>query len=80
MADKKISELNSASPLDGSEVLAIVQSGETKKINASEFSGGTDNESNTESVSGTYDGVNGSQIVVQSWDNGEFYTIINNEQ
>jgi hypothetical protein len=138
MADKKISELNSASPLDGSEVLAIVQSGETKKINASEFIGGADNESNTESVSGTYnidwneysnwdltltgnttltqsnapttdkektitiyvqgdyaltlptewevknggayDGVNGSQIVVQSWDNGNFYTVINNEQ
>ena len=30
--------------------------------------------------SGTYDGVNGSQIVVQSWDNGNFYTVINNEQ
>jgi hypothetical protein len=29
---------------------------------------------------GTYDGVNGSQIVVQSWDNGNFYTVINNEQ
>ena len=26
---------------------------------------------------GTYDGVNGSQIVVQSWDNGNFYTVIN---
>ena len=29
---------------------------------------------------GTYDGVNGSQIVVQSWDNGNFYTVINNEK
>ena len=29
---------------------------------------------------GVYDGVNGSQIVVQSWDNGNFYTVINNEQ
>ncbi len=26
---------------------------------------------------GEYDGVNGSQIVVQSWDNGNFYTVIN---
>ena len=26
---------------------------------------------------GVYDGVNGSQIVVQSWDNGNFYTVIN---
>jgi len=26
---------------------------------------------------GVYDGINGSQIVVQSWDNGEFYTVIN---
>ena len=26
---------------------------------------------------GVYDGVNGSQIVVQSWDNGEYYTVIN---
>lgn len=52
--DKKISELNEASPLDGSEVLPIVQGGETKKINASEFSGGVDNTSITESVSGAY--------------------------
>ena len=29
---------------------------------------------------GVYDGVNGSQIVVQSWNNGIFYTSINNEQ
>ena len=29
---------------------------------------------------GVYDGVNGSQIVVQSWDNGEYNTVINNEQ
>lgn len=28
---------------------------------------------------GTYDGVNGSQIVVQSWNNGQYYTVINNE-
>ncbi len=27
--------------------------------------------------SGVYDGVNGSQIVVQGYDNGNFYTIIN---
>ena len=26
---------------------------------------------------GTYDGLNGSQIVVQSWDNVNFYTVIN---
>ena len=26
---------------------------------------------------GVYDGVNGSQIVVQSWNNGNFYTVIN---
>jgi hypothetical protein len=26
---------------------------------------------------GVYDGVNGSQIVVQSWNNGEYYTVIN---
>jgi len=40
MADKKISELNSANlPLDGNEQLAIVQSGETKKINASDIGG-----------------------------------------
>ena len=24
-----------------------------------------------------YSGINGSQIVVQSWDNGNFYTVIN---
>lgn len=29
---------------------------------------------------GVYDGVNGSQIVVQSWNNGQYYTVINNEQ
>ena len=29
---------------------------------------------------GTYDGINGSQIVIMSWDNGNFYTVINNEQ
>ena len=28
---------------------------------------------------GVYDGVNGSQIVVQSWNNGQYYTVINNE-
>lgn len=32
MADSKISALNSAAALDGSEVLPIVQGGETKKI------------------------------------------------
>ena len=26
---------------------------------------------------GIYDGVNGSQIVVQSWNNGQYYTVIN---
>lgn len=26
---------------------------------------------------GTYDGVNGSQIVVQIWNNGQYYTVIN---
>ena len=26
---------------------------------------------------GVYDGVNGSQIVVQSWNNGQYYTVIN---
>lgn len=29
---------------------------------------------------GTYDGIKGSQIVIQSWDNGKYYTAINNEQ
>ncbi len=136
--DKKISELNNVTlPLDGSEVVPIVQNGETKKINASEFGGGgvVDNTSITEFVSGTYnidwsvasnwdltitgnttitqsnepladtektitiyvvgdfaltlpadwevknngfyDGVNGSQIVVQCWNFSKFYTVIN---
>tara|TARA_R110001606_G_scaffold202591_1_gene350713 strand:- start:34 stop:447 length:414 start_codon:yes stop_codon:yes gene_type:complete len=137
MADKKISELNVVSlPLLGTEEIPIVQNGETKKVNSSEFL--SDNDSLTQSISGTfnidfnaysnweltltgnttltftnepisdkektitiyvigdfaltlptewviknggtYDGVNGSQIVVQSWDNGNFYTVINNEQ
>ena len=137
MADKKISELNVVSlPLSGTEEIPIVQNGETKKVNSSEFL--SDNDSLTQSVSGTfninfnaysnweltltgntsltftnepiadkektitiyvigdfaltlptewviknggeYDGVNGSQIVIQSWDNGNFYTVINNEQ
>ena len=136
MADKKISQLNTVSlPLDGTEQIPIVQGGETKKVNSSEF---LNNDSLTQSISGTfnidfnaysnwdltltgntiltftnkpivgkektitiyvvgdfaltlpvewviknggtYDGVNGSQIVVQSWDNGNFYTVINNEQ
>lgn len=38
MADKKISELNSASlPLAGTEVVPIVQGSETKKVSVSEF-------------------------------------------
>ena len=38
MANKKISELNSASlPLSGTEVVPIVQGGETKKVATSEF-------------------------------------------
>lgn len=38
MANKKISELNSASlPLAGTEVVPIVQGGETKKVSVSEF-------------------------------------------
>ena len=137
MADKKISELNLVSlPLLGTEEIPIVQNGETKKVNSSEFL--SDDDSLTQSVSGnfnidfnaysnweltltgntsltftnepiadkektitiyvigdfaltlptewviknggTYDGVNGSQIVAQSWDNGNFYTVINNEQ
>jgi len=41
MADKKISELTSASlPLAGTEEIPIVQSGVTKKVAVSEFSGG----------------------------------------
>ena len=37
MADKKISELDAATtPLAGTEVLAIVQEGETKQVAASE--------------------------------------------
>lgn len=41
MANKKISELTSATlPLAGTEEVAIVQGGETKKVAASEFSGG----------------------------------------
>ena len=137
MADKKISELNVVSlPLLGTEEIPIVQNGETKKVNSSEFL--SDNDSLTQSISGTfnidfnsysnweltltgnttltftnepiadkektitiyvigdfaltlptewvvknggtYDGVNGSQIVIQSWDNDNFYTVINNEQ
>ena len=136
MADKKISQLNSVTlPLDGTEQIPIVQNGETKKVNYSEF---LNNNSLTQNISGTfnidfslysnfyltqtantvltftnnpiagkektitiyisgdfaltlptewiiknggtYDGVNGSQIVVQSWDNGNYYTVINNEQ
>ena len=140
MADKKISQLNSASlPLDGTEQIPIVQNGETKKVNSSEFLSDFDNRSTTIFVTGTYDvdwsafsvwditltgnatltqsnlpdtgeektiilyvigdysltlptqwqiknggtydGVNGSQIVVQSWDNQpfnpNFYTVIN---
>ena len=38
MADKKITELNSVNlPLTGTEEVPIVQNGETKKVNASEF-------------------------------------------
>ena len=139
MPDKKISELNGVSlPLTGTEEIPIVQNGETKKVLSSEFLGTEDNNSLTQSITGTfnidwdaysnwdliitgnttisqtntpiaakektitiyvlgdfaltlptewvvknggvYDGVNGSQIVVQSWDNGEYYTVINNEQ
>ena len=41
MANKKISELTSANlPLAGTEELAIVQGGETKKVAASDLSGG----------------------------------------
>ena len=40
MADKKITELNSANlPLTGSEEIPIVQDGETKKVNASDIGG-----------------------------------------
>ena len=140
MADKKISQLNSVSlPLDGTEEIPIVQAGETKKVNSSEFISDFDNRATTIQVQGTYDvdwsafsvrgitllgntiltqsnlpdigeektivlyiigdfaltlpsqwqiknggtydGVNGSQIVVQSWDNQpfnpNFYTVIN---
>ena len=138
MADKKISELNVVSlPLSGTEELPIVQNGETKKVLSSEFLSSEDNNSLTQSITGTfnidwnaysnwdltitgnttltqtntpitgkekpitiycigdfalilptewvikngkqYDGVNGSQIVVQSWNNGQYYTVINNE-
>lgn len=37
MADSKISALNSATALDGSEVLPIVQGGETKKISQTDL-------------------------------------------
>ena len=139
MADKKISELNVVSlPLSGTEEIPIVQNGETKKVLSSEFLSSEDNDSLTQSITGTfnidwnaysnwdltitgnttltqtnipttgkektitihvvgdfaltlptewviknggaYDGVNGSQIVVQSWNNGQYYTVINNEQ
>jgi hypothetical protein len=138
MADKKISELNVVSlPLSGTEEIPIVQNGETKKVLSSEFLSSEDNDSLTQSITGTfnidwnaysnwdltitgnttltqtnipitgkekpitiyvvgdfaltlptewviknggaYDGVNGSQIVVQSWNNGQYYTVINNE-
>lgn len=136
MADKKISELNVVSlPLSGTEEIPIVQNGETKKVLSSEFLSSEDNDSLTQSITGTfnidwnaysnwdltitgnttltqtnipitgkekpitiyvvgdfaltlptewviknggaYDGVNGSQIVVQSWNNGQYYTVIN---
>ena len=136
MPDKKISELNVVSfPLSGTEEIPIVQNGETKKVFSSEFLGSEDNDSLTQSITGTfnidwnaysnwdlnitgnttitetnipiagkektitiyvlgdfaltlptqwvvknggvYDGVNGSQIVVQSWNNGQYYTVIN---
>lgn len=136
MADKKISELNVVSlPLSGTEEIPIVQNGETKKVLSSEFLSSEDNNSLTQSISGTfnidwnaysnweltitgnttltqtnipttgkektitiycigdfaltlptewiiknqgaYDGINGSQIVVQSWGNGNYYTNIN---
>ena len=139
MPDKKISELNGVSlPLTGTEEIPIVQNGETKKVLSSEFLGTEDNNSLTQSITGTfnidwnaysnwdltitgnttisqtntpivgkektitiyvlgdfaltlptqwvvknggvYDGVDGSQIVVQSWNNGQYYTVINNEQ
>ena len=49
MANKKITELTSATlPLAGTEELAIVQAGETKKVAVSEFGGGAS--LNTESV------------------------------
>lgn len=138
MADKKISELNVVSlPLSGTEEIPIVQNGETKKVLSSEFLSSEDNDSLTQSITGTfnidwnaysnwdltitgnttltqtnipitgkekpitiyvvgdfaltlptewvvknggtYDGVNGSQIVVQIWNNGRYYTVINNE-
>lgn len=44
MANKKISELNSATtPLAGTEEIPIVQGGETKKVAISEFGGSTPN-------------------------------------
>ena len=136
MPDKKISELNGVSlSLTGTEEIPIVQNGETKKVLSSEFIGSEDNDSLTQSITGTfnidwnvysnwdliitgnttitetnipiigkektitiyivgdfalilptqwvvknegvYDGVNGSQIVVQIWNNGTYYTVIN---
>lgn len=135
MPDKKISELNIVDlPLGGTEEVAIVQNGETKKV-FSRFLIANDFDSNTQNISGSYtidwsdysnwdltltgnttitetniptnatektitiyvvgdfaltlptqwvvknsgvyDGVNGSQIVVQSWNNGTYYTVIN---
>ena len=55
MADKKISQLNSVTtPLDGTEQIPIVQGGETKKVNSSEFISDFDNRATTIQVQGTY--------------------------
>ena len=56
MADKKISELNGVTlPLTGIEEIPIVQDGETKKVNSSEFISEFNNDSITVSVSTSYD-------------------------
>ena len=64
MADKKITELNNATlPLTGTEEVPIVQNGETKKVNASEFIVDTsefvkESELSNVATSGDYDDLN----------------------
>lgn len=66
MTDKKISELDAAStPLAGTEVLPIVQSGATKKITANDLVGGRSNTFTANQIISVTDNTNAAFRVTQ---------------